>query len=112
AQVDYQCQQYANSAADYTQYQRFGQKLAEDLAVSGTHGFTDADFSRPFRNRHQHDIHDANASHQQRYGSYSGNKPGQRIEDIASHGQVFVLAQYRKVVLLAMGSQQVTVNGR
>src|SRR5215813_12862980 len=60
--------QDAYQSTHQTQNQRFRQKLQTNVIRSCTHSHSDADFARPFRDRHQHDIHDSNAAHHQGNG--------------------------------------------
>jgi hypothetical protein len=53
-------------AADHRQHHRFGEELAQDVALAGAGGHADADFAGALAHGHQHDVHHADAAHQQR----------------------------------------------
>ena len=55
----------ADQAAHQADGERLDQKLAEDIATGSNNGFADADLPRAFGYGYQHDIHDADAAHQQ-----------------------------------------------
>ena len=44
--------------------------------MTGTQSFTDTDFAGAFQYRYQHDVHDADAAHQQ---GYSGNSAEEKV---------------------------------
>lgn len=50
---------------DAAQVEGFQEKLGQEISLFGAQGPTDADFSRAFGHGHQHDVHDAQAAHQQ-----------------------------------------------
>src|ERR1017187_7898364 len=56
----------ADETAGNRDQDRLGQELAHDVALAGANGAADADFARPLEHRRQHDVHDADAAHQQR----------------------------------------------
>ena len=92
----------ADQPAKSREYDRFYQKLQQHLALQGADGKADADLPRPLGDRHQHDVHDADATHQQAHcrhrtqqaghgadgaGKGFGDLPG--IHDIEVVGLVF-----------------------
>ena len=57
-------------AAEQTQDERLNQKLDQDGHARCAHRFTQPDLARAFRDRDQHDVHDADATHEQRDTGY------------------------------------------
>lgn len=53
---------HTGDSADCRHDDRFNQKLEEDVSALRADGHAKADFSRPFRNRYQENIHDADAA--------------------------------------------------
>ena len=83
----------------------FNEELENDVPLLGAQGATDADFPGAFRNAGKHDVHDADAAHQQRYsgdgaengvknllGSFRLTQQFQRY----CHFKVFLLVLLRK----------------
>src|SRR5262249_585304 len=60
-------QQHADAATDPAEEDGFDQELPQDVAVARADGLPDADLARALRHRDQHDVHDADAAHEQRY---------------------------------------------
>ncbi len=58
----------AGHAADEGERQRLDDELQPDIPGLGPHGHADADLPGPFRHGDEHDVHDADAPHQQRDG--------------------------------------------
>ena len=52
-------------AAQHRDHQGFDQNLDEDVGRGGADGFADADFAHALGDARQHDVHDADAAHQQ-----------------------------------------------
>ena len=73
----------ADEAADAAHQDRLDQELAQDVAVLGADGFAHADLARALGDRHQHDVHDADAAHQQ---GDAGDAAQQDVEGVA-HGR-------------------------
>ena len=59
-------QQQPGDGAEQAQRDRFGEELQQYLAAGGAEGLEDADLPGSLGNRYQHDVHDADAAHQQR----------------------------------------------
>src|SRR5215471_11424997 len=58
--------QDAHDAARERQRRRLDQELGEDVAPAGAQGLADADLARSLGHRHEHDVHDHDAAHEQR----------------------------------------------
>ena len=56
-----------HQAADARLHHRLHQELHRDIALFGSEGAANADFTRSFRHGREHDVHDADAADQQRY---------------------------------------------
>ena len=56
-----------DNAAPPREQQRLDEKLREHLRAPRADRFAHADFARPFGDRHEHDVHDADARDDQRY---------------------------------------------
>ena len=54
--------QNSNDSTNEAKYHRFDQKLLLDGLIFSTQRFSDTDFLCSFSDRHQHDIHDTNAT--------------------------------------------------
>ena len=59
-------QQHTEQTTQQRYRQRLGQKLHGDGFAFGAEGFSDADFAGAFGDRHQQDIHHADAAHEYR----------------------------------------------
>ena len=66
-------------APDECQHQRFDQKLGEYIAVVRTQSFAQANLPCAFGDRHKHNVHNANAAHQQAYSADAAQKYRQRV---------------------------------
>src|SRR5437870_559843 len=56
----------AAQAADRSEKRGFQQELRADVAAARADGPSDADLSRPFGDRHQHDVHDSDSADDER----------------------------------------------
>src|SRR6185503_4775758 len=56
-------------SADVAQHDRLEQELEQDALRARAERLADADLARPLRHRHQHDVHDADAGHDQGDGA-------------------------------------------
>ena len=74
-------QAHPQQAADQRQGDRFDQELAQDMAGAGAEGAADADLAGALAHRHQHYVHDADASHHQRDGGGSAQQAGEDLGD-------------------------------
>ena len=61
-------EQNADHPPDQAQHERFDQELEQDIESGGAERLAHADLARPLGYRHQHDVHDADAAHQQAHG--------------------------------------------
>ena len=59
-------QQDANDAADFAEHDGFHNELHQDVPLLRADGPADTDLAGPFRDGHEHDIHDADARGNQR----------------------------------------------
>jgi tetratricopeptide (TPR) repeat protein len=63
-----------NQSSDRAEDHRFCEKLHSDIAAPRPDGHADSDFTRSFSDGDQHDVHDADTTHQQRYRSNAAKK--------------------------------------
>ena len=63
---DAEAQQHARDAARERDHDRLGEELAPDVPARGADGAAHADLARPLEHGGQHDVHDADAAHEQR----------------------------------------------
>src|SRR5262249_20334524 len=56
----------ADQSASQAHRRRFNEELDQDGPAFGADGFADADFSRSFGHRDEHDVHDTDAAHEER----------------------------------------------
>ena len=98
SQAGAQASHHADGAADGRHHQRLDQELLQDVALARTGGHADADFAGTLGYRHQHDVHHADAAHQQRDGRngtqqqrhgvlrfFGGGDDGRHIADLEIH---------------------------
>src|SRR5206468_9543347 len=57
----------ADGASDQAEHHRLDQELPQHIPSSSADGEPQADLARAFGDGHQHDVHDADASHEQRH---------------------------------------------
>ena len=57
----------SDQAAHDTERDCFNQELQKDVPTARAHRHADANFARPFRHAHEHDVHDADATHDERH---------------------------------------------
>lgn len=75
----------ADGASEEGQYDRLGKELHHDVGIKGSDGPSDAYFPRALRDRHEHDVHDSDASDHERYRRYAHEKHFERVGN-ARHG--------------------------
>ncbi len=68
-------------AAEQAEHDGFDQELQQHVAAAGADGQAQADLARPLGDRHQHDVHDADAADEQRH---AGDAREQRRSSSAS----------------------------
>ena len=64
----------SDDASSNRQHQGFGQELRQDVAPLGADGHAQADFAGALGDADEHDIHDADATHEQRHGGDGGQQ--------------------------------------
>ena len=77
--------QEADHSSDGSQKRRFDQELQEYVAALRSHGFARSYLHRSFGNRNQHDIHDHDATDNQRNKSYGSNHHCDGSRNLADH---------------------------
>src|SRR5713101_1911126 len=94
-------QHHADHPAHFAEHHRLHHELSHDIPFPGPDGAADADFARPLRHRHQHDVHDAYARGQQRnradYRDADADRAGESLE-LLDQG---IVGEDFKIVLLA-----------
>ena len=84
-------------------YTRLDEELDDDAAPLGTNGPADADLPGPFGDGHQHDVHDADAAHQQADG-------GDTAQNQGDHAHLLVLLLLPGVLLVHLEAACVGIN--
>ena len=77
----------AHHAAEQAEHDRLDQELQQDVRASGAERFANADLARPLGDRHEHDVHDADAADEQRHRRDAGEQVGddlRRLADVVS----------------------------
>src|ERR1019366_2389335 len=77
----------AENAADEGDEDGLGEELEADFAVSGSHGFADADLANAGADGGEHDIHDADAANQKNDQRHCEQNGGHGGSDAVHHGQ-------------------------
>ena len=70
----------ADTSADQAEGYGLDEKLAENIVGIGTHRHPQSDFPGALGHRHQHDIHDADAPHQQRNSRHPHAQHGEQAD--------------------------------
>ena len=78
---------------------RFRQELHDDVGIERTDGASDADFASAFRNRYEHDVHDSDASDDERYRGDAGEEYLEGSGDARDGGEHVGGTRYREVRL-------------
>ena len=81
---------------------RFDQELQQNVAAFRADGLANADLPRSLRHRHEHDVHDADAAHEQ-------GQPGYRAENDAENRQNLVDAVENVLLAVHMEAGNVVV---
>ena len=76
--------EHADRAADDRHEQGFDDELEEDVLPLGADRLADADLARPFRHRHEHDVHRPDAADDQRDAGDGAQEDRQRLAHAAS----------------------------
>ena len=61
--TDKYAENYPDQSAKEADTDGFGEELIQDMAFLGAHGFADTDFPCSFRDRYQHDVHNADPTY-------------------------------------------------
>ena len=93
----------ADDAAYSAEHGRLDEELDDDAAPLGTNGPADADLPGPFGDGHQHDVHDADAAHQQADG-------GDTAQNQGDHAHLLVLLLLPGVLLVHLEAACVGIN--
>ena len=56
---------------------RLDEELQEDVRLGGAESFAHADLARPLGDRHEHDVHDRDAAHDEAHGCDAGEQAGE-----------------------------------
>jgi hypothetical protein len=86
----------ADHPADERQRHRLDQELHEDVAPARADRLADADLARALGDRHQHDVHDADAADEQGDADDRADDGGDAAEDLRVDVEDLVLHQTRK----------------
>src|SRR5207247_1210222 len=71
---EHEAERDANPSAEQAEDDRFEEDLQQHIAPARADGHAQADLARPLGDRHQHDIHDPDAAHQQRHAGDAGEQ--------------------------------------
>src|SRR5215831_9620005 len=94
-------QQHAQNAANTSQSHGFSDELKADIALACTNGFSHANFTRALRNRHQHNVHHANATHQKTHGNHCYHQLEDAFHDVTElHPELLGAADAKSVRLV------------
>ena len=85
----------ADQSANGTERNRFDQELSENITAVRAHRHARPDFAGPFRDTHEHDVHDADAADHERH---AGNRAQQSRHDVGRRG-----GRLRDFLLIAHG---------
>ena len=92
--------QDAGHPADDREGDRLDEELADDVAAFGAQRTADADFAGPLGDRGQHDVHDADAAHDQRDGGDQAHEDDEHhprglglLQQFQRHGDAVVLGR-------------------
>ena len=102
-QRDDPAEQDSADAAHARQHGGFEQELNQDVGLAGAHGFADADLIGALGHRDQHDVHDADAAHQQADGAEHHHHQERHGGDLAEIGDHLFGGGEREVVGLVVG---------
>ena len=70
----------ADGTAESGERDRLDQELDQHIVTACADRFTDANLARPLRDRHEHDVHNADAADEQRDPDYGAHDAGSRVE--------------------------------
>jgi len=82
------------------QQNRLNKELSHNVALLGPQGTPDANLACPFGHRRQHNVHNANAPHQQANGPDGTQKDGQGLGNVGGGFQQAGLVENIEVVLV------------
>ena len=91
-----------NRTADQAHDNALDEELRQDIAAPGADRHPDADFARSFRYRHEHDVHDSDASHQQRDAGDCGQEKGHHFSRTLRRVGKVRLIPDREIVLVVL----------
>ncbi len=97
--------------AEQAEHERFQQKLQQDVVALGADRLADADLACPLRDRHEHDVHDADAADEQRDAHDAGHDDRDRVQDRLKGVLQLCSGLHAEIVLVALaqfvrGAQQ------
>jgi hypothetical protein len=95
---DQPAQPNADDAAEHAEQRGFGQELHQNIPAPRANRFAQADFARALGDRDQHDVHNADAAHQQRDGGDAAQEDGQHAGDGARRLDKILLRKDREIV--------------
>src|SRR5690606_22104335 len=84
----------AENAAGHAEDERLDQELEQDVAAPRAQRLADPDLTRPLRDRHQHDVHDADPAHDQRDEGDPGQEESKRLGRLLKGRQQARLVAY------------------
>ena len=94
----------ADHAAEQAEQGGFGQELDQDIASARAQGFAQADLAGAFGDRDQHDVHDADAAHQQRNAGDAAQEDGQHAGDGLGGGDKILLGEDGEIIRAEVGA--------
>src|SRR5690349_21945747 len=94
-------EQDADGAAQDAERERLDEELQQDVALGGAQRLPHADLPGPLGDRHQHDVHDADAAHDQAHRGDAGQQRGEYLGGLLLGLQHVLLVADGEVVLAA-----------
>ena len=88
----------ADQSPDHAEHRRFGQELDQDVHAPRPECLSQPDLARALGHRNQHDVHDADPAHQQRYSCDAAQEDGQHPGDRACRIQEILLGEDGEVI--------------
>lgn len=94
----------SKGSAEKSKNHRFRQELHDDVGVERSDGTADSDFASTFRHRNEHDVHNADASNDERYRSDAGKEHFKGIGHACHRREHVGGTRYRKIRGVRVGN--------
>src|SRR5208283_5382335 len=79
----------------------FCEELADDIPASGAESLAHSDFTRAFRDRHEHDVHHANSTDKEPDGTDYDHRNGNRSRDLTELTRKLLGTGNREIIRLS-----------